>query len=67
MLRNYLALESEPRPSGSGEKIKSATGETACPTIEKDRLALVAQAVSPAVFVFFTPSDARGSDSGAMK
>jgi hypothetical protein len=34
----------------------TVAGETACPTIGNNGLALVAQAVSPAAFDFFTPS-----------
>jgi hypothetical protein len=40
-------------------KKAAGAGETACPTIDSTQPALVAQAVSPADFDFFTASDGR--------
>ena len=42
-------------------------GQTACPTIGSTRLALVAQAVSPASRDFFTASNGRGSEVAAER
>jgi len=40
-------------------------GETARPTVGNTGLAVVAQALSPAAFDFFSPSNGRGSEISA--
>jgi len=54
-IRFYRSLRNQKR------LLAAESGETACPTIDSKQLALVAQAVSPADFDFFTASNGRGS------